>query len=398
MIDGCGKIDRILIFRVAISIVAVNPRNQLSGEMINITGSTKHAYTSSGPHGRVLSLPTSVSCAMYRTTEALDTIDVSDEVEAVLGISKENFLDQRRRAWQGRLEGDDFDKLSSAARNLAVGESYCLLHRIYNDDGIPLWVANRIHKLELAGAKMLEGALIPLSREASMQRLDRAAVGKFIHKIGNHFQLLNLLVGSIRQNPNRASDLDLLQQTIERAVELTRVFSDYSQDSIWLSSVDMSDVLNTAIMTRSAKFSDKHVRLDDRAIDRYSDVRVAGDPFLLELAIGAVLENGLEASNPGETVAVRLDVLGADDKNSISKWVTVSIVDTGGGIANAEIKKIIEPFVTTKKDRDGLGLTLADRFIELHGGAITIKSVVGKGTSVEIKLPLVSEPLSTVSS
>jgi signal transduction histidine kinase len=69
----------------------------------------------------------------------------------------------------------------------------------------------------------------------------------------------------------------------------------------------------------------------------------------------------------------------------------ISIVDSGCGINEGNLAGVLLPFFTSKKNHDGLGLSMASRFIEIHGGILQIRSKEGKGTSVEMRLPIEAE-------
>ncbi len=71
-----------------------------------------------------------------------------------------------------------------------------------------------------------------------------------------------------------------------------------------------------------------------------------------------------------------------------SEGVWLSVADTGGGIAQEQINRIFEPFFTTKKKGSGLGLMIVQRIIRAHGGKIELDSLVGRGTTFRIWLPL----------
>ena len=64
----------------------------------------------------------------------------------------------------------------------------------------------------------------------------------------------------------------------------------------------------------------------------------------------------------------------------------VEIKDTGSGISDENIKKIFNPFFTTKEKGSGLGLPIVRKIIEGHGGTIDIYSTEGAGTSVVLHL------------
>jgi len=63
------------------------------------------------------------------------------------------------------------------------------------------------------------------------------------------------------------------------------------------------------------------------------------------------------------------------------------IGDTGSGMTPDQIKRIFEPFSTTKSRGLGLGMSYAQKIIQQHGGHIVVQSQPGKGTEVTIELP-----------
>lgn len=67
----------------------------------------------------------------------------------------------------------------------------------------------------------------------------------------------------------------------------------------------------------------------------------------------------------------------------------VEFSDTGCGMSETQLAKIFDPFFTTKETGTGLGLTISYRIIEAHGGRLTVKSTIAKGTTFTIELPAV---------
>jgi signal transduction histidine kinase len=80
--------------------------------------------------------------------------------------------------------------------------------------------------------------------------------------------------------------------------------------------------------------------------------------------------------------------------------VKISVSDTGAGIAPEDQKKIFEAFsqvgtdLARKHEGTGLGLTLTRRFVELHGGEMSVVSAVGKGSTFTFTLPVKQIPTS----
>lgn len=75
--------------------------------------------------------------------------------------------------------------------------------------------------------------------------------------------------------------------------------------------------------------------------------------------------------------------------------VVATFGDTGGGIAPESLKRIFDPFFTTKPvgEGTGLGLSISHSIIQRHGGKIEVKSVLGKGTTFTISIPVNPKPL-----
>lgn len=94
-----------------------------------------------------------------------------------------------------------------------------------------------------------------------------------------------------------------------------------------------------------------------------------------------LLLNGVQAIDGKGTITVRTSTEPAG--------VRVEIEDTGAGIAPENLERIFEPGFTTKSRRvgRGLGLLIARRIVDRHGGRITVQSVRGRGSTFSVHLP-----------
>ncbi|PFK01031.1 PAS domain-containing sensor histidine kinase [Bacillus cereus] len=95
----------------------------------------------------------------------------------------------------------------------------------------------------------------------------------------------------------------------------------------------------------------------------------------------SILQNSIEAIQNGQEIIISV-------KKHNSTEIKISILDKGIGIPSERIKRLGEPFYSTKEKGTGVGLMMSYRIIESHGGKISIKSQVGKGTTVTLFFPI----------
>ena len=116
--------------------------------------------------------------------------------------------------------------------------------------------------------------------------------------------------------------------------------------------------------------------------------RVHGDPRLIRQALLNIISNATKFSHPGGSVVVQA-------RRGAAGEVVVAVQDTGIGMSAEEIAIALTPFGQAESswqrrfEGTGLGLPLAKKFIELHGGALTVESTPAQGTVVTITLPQV---------
>ena len=88
-----------------------------------------------------------------------------------------------------------------------------------------------------------------------------------------------------------------------------------------------------------------------------------------------LIQNAAEAMEDGGTVTVR-----ASDFPE-GGGIVLAVQDDGPGIPPEQLKRVFEPFFSTKFSGTGLGLAIARSLVEQHGGTLQVDSEVGKGTN-----------------
>ena len=327
-------------------------------------------------------------CVVYEANEEFNITRISSNTKELLAIESRN-LSVSNWLRNDRVAFPDRELVQTQLGRLGTDPSVWLIHRMIDDSGALKRVVHSVRSRLDGSRRYFHGCLIPIGREGLDQAtIDIDIVSKFIHKIGNHFQLLNLMFDSVRRNGAIPKHLDALQQTTETAIGLTRGFANFLQISLAMSAIDLGDLVESSIESKSCLGSEKGVSIEFRRDESNENNYVCGDAALLEMAIAAVIENAIDASPQGCSVKVEL----CARSEAVSKFgldmAAVRVVDHGLGISKDQLSQVNQPFYTTKPGHEGMGLCIASRYVELHGGIIHFSSVAGEGAEVEILLPL----------
>jgi two-component system, OmpR family, sensor histidine kinase KdpD len=151
--------------------------------------------------------------------------------------------------------------------------------------------------------------------------------------------------------------------------------------------VSLEDVMLAARESLSARAADVRLSIDPDIPE------VRADAVQLERAFANLLENARRYS-AGQPVSVHVRRSGDQ--------VLVRVVDRGPGIAPSDRERIFEPFYRGPQAArapwtgSGLGLAIAKGFVEANGGAISVESLPGQGTTFVVSLPSSPEPVVTV--
>jgi signal transduction histidine kinase len=321
----------------------------------------------------------------YECNAAYEVTYVSENISELFGLEANELIGNRLLSDE-RIPVEDLALLSNRLGELEhLDKRTSLIHRMLTRHGLPFWVAHSLWKTGQNNTIVVRGCIIPMDSSGWLHTSEQAVISRFVHKIGNHFQLLNLVVNSLKRTIPESRETLMLQETVEKAIELTRGFSDYNQVPTCLSRIELLEILQATAMTRRSSFEKKGIPFSSQIDSSVNGAVIQADPYLLELAFGHVLQNALEATEPGGEVTLQARVKCCSDSTPVA---SISVIDSGCGIEQNALASALVPFFTSKKNHDGLGLSMASRFVEIHGGILRIVSAEGKGTEVEILLPI----------
>jgi len=194
------------------------------------------------------------------------------------------------------------------------------------------------------------------------------------HEIRNPLSSMKMTVQMLREQAKDPEAHDRILREIERleliAAELTGASQPLRKEPVRLDSV-VDDVLE--LMRRRLEHLGVAV---EKKYAPVPEIRVDVDRF--KRCVMNLVLNGAQAMASGGPL--RVEILPRDGR------VRFAVTDAGTGVPPEVGKKVFEPFVTTKQDGVGLGLSLTKRIVEDHGGEIGYDAVPG-GTTFWIELP-----------
>ncbi len=211
-----------------------------------------------------------------------------------------------------------------------------------------------------------------------------AAIGqlssKVFHEIRNPISAIGGLSKLLLKKDVPEEIQAYLRTILKEAERLERVLEDLFEFirpiTLKREPVRLFSILQTALSLLHSEFrkSGVHVTLEGQEKDPL--VLVDRDEMLLVFI--HLIKNALEAMPHGGTLSIRIEN---------HSGVRVRIVDSGCGIPQAYLQRVTEPFFTTKTYGSGLGLSVAKKIVELHGGTLVLRQIEPTGTEVEIYLP-----------
>ncbi len=179
-------------------------------------------------------------------------------------------------------------------------------------------------------------------------------------------------------------DIIHLNATSNRLLLLAQANSDSTKRE--MQSVRIDEILWQAKEDVNKRYPAYLIKIEfDAALDDDEKLTVTGDEQLLKTALVNIIDNGCKYSN-NHTINISVTL--------IASKISLAFSDAGIGIDEEDLRLITEPFHRGKNTNQikghGIGLSLVDRIISLHNGALQINSTINVGTTVTVTLPLSS--------
>lgn len=233
-------------------------------------------------------------------------------------------------------------------------------------------VSDLLSEYEAAVTKVMTGVDLMLTLDASMVDRAKAAIQKARIELAR--------ATTLNEARELLEDSTTGLKQMSGLVSNLKGFARVDRDG--MDTIDLNDSVRSALTIAGHQLRDRIT-----VVEELGDVpKVKCMPSQINQVFLNMITNAAQAMGDEGTLTIR--------SVAKSSFVEVSFEDTGSGIPDDVLPKIFDPFFTTKPvgEGTGLGLSIVHKIIQGHGGAIRVKSQVGKGTTFFVELPLAQKP------
>jgi PAS domain S-box-containing protein len=243
----------------------------------------------------------------------------------------------------------------------------------------------------------LEGILVDRTCELleSREQLERqrrlsdlgTLAATVAHELRNPLGVIRTAVYNIRRkngDPSLERHIANIDKKIEESSMIINNILNYSRiNEPVIKSVRLADVIVDCISSVRKRYHMLPVKIN-RRLRGISGLEIRADEGQLKEIFLNVINNAVEAIEGTGSVTVTA-------YRSAEGKVTIEVTDNGIGISEKSLEKVFDPFFSDKAKGTGLGLAVCSKLVDLHSGSISIKSGLGKGTTVTVSLPVKGE-------
>ncbi|HEY5177295.1 MAG TPA: ATP-binding protein [Terriglobales bacterium] len=303
------------------------------------------------------------------TVAAAGAFLVCVTVIMVLAVSvRRPMLELQEKIARVRL-GDMDVSVGFASRNDEIGD----LGRDFND---------MVAQLKASREEIQRLHQTQMSRAEHFATLGELAAG-LVHEIRNPLAGIAGVIEIIsRDLPPHSPARSVIKDAKEEAVQINRILTELLEIARpkppQFRIGDLCSTVEHAVMFARQQAIGKRIMVEVEIKDTIPPAE--HDPNQINQVLLNLLLNAIQSMDKPGVIRVSLQ---SDDDD-----VLIAVADEGKGIPPEHLPNIFRPFFTTKGHGTGLGLSLARRMVEAHGGNIDVTSVLGKGTQFLVRLPV----------
>lgn len=246
----------------------------------------------------------------------------------------------------------------------------------------------------MTGQEVLEPITeMELLRQQLLQAQRLCSVGELASSVAHEFNnilttIINFAKIGLRSQNNNSSQAQAFEKILRsghRASAIVNSMLGFARNSSVVRELaDVGSLLDEVLLLTEKDLAKHRIQIEKKYHARPKAFLVIGQ--IEQLLINLVI-NARQSMDEGGRLKIELF------DNEAQETVEIRIADTGVGIPPEQLRRIFDPFYTTKTPDEqgcggtGLGLSVCRQIIEAHQGRIRVESVVGKGSTFTVKLP-----------
>lgn len=268
------------------------------------------------------------------------------------------------------------------------GRKYLDVSRSHTEDETGKAVGSIITIEDVTEKKETDEYIQRISKLASLGELAAGVAHEVRNPLCGIAYVLDDLHDYFRSDPEQRERIEGIIKEVDRLDKIVTGLLDFAQVSpVSFSPHDVNAIVEDACVWIKKRCADQAVTISRNYADNLP--RISVDPERLKQALLNLMINSLDAMQQGGTLTIRTNGSAGQvrDPSTESKFVEISIEDSGEGIPVQNQERMFNPFFTTKASGTGLGLSITQRIVMDHGGKISVASHEDEGTRFTIYLP-----------
>jgi signal transduction histidine kinase len=234
---------------------------------------------------------------------------------------------------------------------------------------------------DLESVKTVQSLVSYSAKLAALGRLTSGVAHEVKNPLNAMMIHLELLREKLETSPSEVQQsLEVIGSEIRRLDRVVQGFLRFMRpQELAFKTLDLNALLASVAALLDAEWRNHGVQFASETDP--SLPAITADEELLRQAFLNILQNACQAMPNGGTITIRTE-------RESRELIRVSIADEGEGVLPEDVEKIFKLYYTTKANGSGIGLSLVYRIVQMHDGAIEVRSEVGRGTTMTVRLPV----------
>ncbi|HEC99575.1 MAG TPA: GAF domain-containing protein [Proteobacteria bacterium] len=279
--------------------------------------------------------------------------------------------------------------VDSFCNNRAITkENVCVISMLANHTGLALDNARLYTFLDRTNKELVEarGLLAEAEKLAAMGEMASTLAHEIRNPLVSIGGLARRAIKVVNGDNGGKRYLEVIVDEVGRLEKTLNELLDYAQEpEESYAKKDLNHIVEECLELMHREFEEASITVKK---DLKSIPLIWCDERQIKHTLFNILLNARQAMPGGGAIRVSSSV----EEDDAGGYVTCTIKDTGGGIPEASLHNIFNPFFTTKKEGSGLGLAISYRIVSHHGGKIEVENEPGHGVAFSVKLPMNPEP------